>query len=152
LESSDQQVLKHRSYTFKTVTTWNSGKTGSLTSAGKPPLAVSTPVEFRGEAGTWTPEELFVGSVEICHMSTFLSYAARRGLPILAYRSHANGVLEFVDGDFRFTRIVVFPTITVGSSASESDVYTTLREAQKHCLVANSIASIVEISPTIVIE
>lgn len=152
MKSTDQPSLRHYTHTFKTVTTWTGEKAGTLSSAGKPSLVVSAPVEFKGEAGAWSPEELFVGSVEICHMATFLSYAAKRSLPIIAYRSHANGVLEYVEGDYRFTRIVLFPTITVGPAASESDVYTTLREAQKHCLVANSIASIVEISPTIVIE
>jgi organic hydroperoxide reductase OsmC/OhrA len=61
-------------------------------------------------------------------------------------------VLEFIDGDFRFTRIVIFPTITVGSSVAETDVHLLLREAEKHCLVANSIASIVEVNPTIIVQ
>jgi organic hydroperoxide reductase OsmC/OhrA len=31
-------------------------------------------------------------------------------------------------------------------------VHGLLREAEKHCLVANSIASIVEVNPTIIVE
>jgi len=85
-------------------------------------------------------------------MVTFLTFAAKKQLPIVSYRSHANGVLEFVDGDYRFTRIVIFPTIVVAGSAAEADVHTTLREAHAHCLVTNSIASIVEINPTLIME
>ena len=141
---------KHKIYTYKTNTSWTEGKSGTLSSEGKPVLKISSPPEFRGEPGMWTPEDMFVGAVEVCHMATFLSFAARKQIPITSYRSHANGVLEFVDGDYRFTRIVIFPTIVVASSTSEADVHATLREAQRHCLVTNSIASIVEVNPTLI--
>ena len=85
-------------------------------------------------------------------MATFLAFARNRNLPVLSYESHSNGVLEFVDGDYRFTRIVIFPTIVVAGSSNESEVHLILREAQAHCLVANSIDSIVEVNPTIVIR
>jgi organic hydroperoxide reductase OsmC/OhrA len=152
MEATDHSRVKYRSYTFRTSTSWSGGTTGSVSAPDKPPLAVSPPVEFKGEPGTWTPEDLFVASVEACHMATFLAYAARHQLQVFEYRSHANGVLEYIDGDFRFTRIVMFPTITVASSASETEVHAILQEAQRHCLVVNSIASIVEISPTIIMR
>jgi organic hydroperoxide reductase OsmC/OhrA len=90
--------------------------------------------------------------VEMCHMSTFIAFASKRNLPVVSYRSHANGVLEYVDGDYRFTRIVIFPTIMVASSSAEGEVQSILRDAEKHCLVTNSIASIVEVNPTIMVQ
>jgi organic hydroperoxide reductase OsmC/OhrA len=123
-----------------------------LRAEGKPSLAVSTPQEFRGEAGVWTPEDLFVASVEVCLMSMFLSFARKKNVPLLAYRSHSNGVLEAVGGDYRFTRVVIFPTITVAAGAHEEEVLRVLRDAERHCLVANSIASIVEVTPTIMVR
>ncbi|HEX7573281.1 MAG TPA: OsmC family protein [Bacteroidota bacterium] len=143
---------KHKVYTYKTSTSWTEGKSGTLSAEGKPMLKITSPPEFRGEPGMWTPEDMFVGAVEVCHMATFLAFAARKQIPITSYKSHANGVLEFVDGDYRFTRIVIFPTIVVASSTSETDVHSTLREAQRHCLVTNSIASIVEVNPTLIME
>jgi len=148
----EQGKSKHKSFMFKTNTAWSEGKSGTLASENKPVLEISSPSEFRGESGVWTPEDMFVGAVEVCHMATFLSFAAKKQLPIRSYASHANGVLEYVDGDYRFTRIVIFPTIVVQSSASEAEVHATLREAQKHCLVANSIASIVEVNPTLIMQ
>jgi len=152
METRDRQQLKYRSHLFKTSTSWSGSGAGSVTAPERPPLTVSPPVEFKGEKGTWTPEDLFVASVEACHMATFLAYAARHAIAVQAYQSHANGVLEYVDGDYRFTRIVIFPTITVSSAVSETEVHAILQEAQRHCLVANSIASIVEVSPTIVMH
>jgi organic hydroperoxide reductase OsmC/OhrA len=152
MEAAEHTSPRTKSFTFKTSTTWTDSRSGSLASEGKPAFRVSSPPEFKGERGVWTPEDLFVGAVETCHMTTFLAFAAQRKLPIHSYKSHANGVLEFIDGDFRFTRIVIFPTITVGSSVAETDVHLLLREAEKHCLVANSIASIVEVNPTIIVQ
>jgi organic hydroperoxide reductase OsmC/OhrA len=132
--------------------TLTDSRSGILTSEGKSPIRVSHPVEFKGEPGYWSPEEMFVASVEACQMSTFLLFASRKGLEVLAYKSHSNGVLEFVDGDYRFTRIVIFPTITVARAVAADEVHLLLREAEKHCLVANSIASIVEVNPTIIVQ
>lgn len=147
-----EHVTRTKSFTYKTSTTWTEGRSGTIASEGKPTMKISSPPEFKGERGVWTPEDLFVGSVEVCHMTTFLSFAAQKKLAIVSYRSHANGVLEYVDDDYRFTRIVIFPTITVGAGVVETDVHALLREAEKHCLVANSIASIVEVNPTIIVH
>ena len=152
MKTSDRAATAHKPHTYRTATMWSSGLSGTLSAPGKPELQVSTPPEFKGEGAHWTPEEMFVAAVEVCHMATFMSYAAARRVAVLWYVSHANGVLEYVDGDYRFTRIVIFPTITVPGSTEESQVHTILREAQKHCLVANSIASIVEVNPTIIVQ
>jgi organic hydroperoxide reductase OsmC/OhrA len=83
---------KHKVYTYKTNTSWTEGKSGTLSAEGKPMLKITSPPEFRGEPGMWTPEDMFVGAVEVCHMATFLAFAARKQIPITSYRSHANGV------------------------------------------------------------
>lgn len=152
METAQQPKVKYKTFTYKTSTSWTEGKSGTIASDGKPTLRISSPPEFRGESGVWTPEDMFVGAVEVCHMATFLSFASKKQLPIIAYDSHANGVLEFVEGDYRFTRIVIFPTIVVKGTVEEEEVHATLREAEKHCLVANSIASIVEVSPTLIMK
>jgi organic hydroperoxide reductase OsmC/OhrA len=151
-ETSGRDKTRYRTFTFKTSTTWTNGRSGVLASEGKPSLRFSPPPEFKGEPGLWTPEHMFVACVEMCHMSTFIAFAANRSLPIVSYESHANGVLEYVEGDYRFTRIVIFPTIVVSSPSAEEEVQSILRDAEKHCLVTNSIASIVEVNPTIVVQ
>ncbi len=144
--------IQRRSFTFKTSTAWLGERTGLLSAEGKPTLRVSSPPEFHGESGAWTPEDMFVAAVEMCHMATFMAFAARADVPVISYRSHANGVLEFVDGDYKFTRIVIFPTVVVPSEEYEKEVHELLNETSRHCLVTNSIASIVEINPTIMVH
>jgi peroxiredoxin-like protein len=152
MEKADKGKIRHKAFTYRTSTSWTGGKSGVLNADGKPALKISNPPEFSGESGVWTPEDMFVASVEVCHMATFLSFAARKDIPIISYKSHANGVLEFVEGDYKFSRIVIFPTVVVSGLVAEKEVHALLKEAQKHCLVANSIASIVEVSPTIILE
>jgi organic hydroperoxide reductase OsmC/OhrA len=144
--------FRHRSYSYQTALEWTGGRRGTLSSDGKPALGVSSPPEFKGEAGVWTPEDLFVAAVEACHMSTFLSFAQRKGVAITAYRSEARGTLEFIDGDYRFTRIVISPAITVPAETTESDVHALLRDAHKHCLVSNSVNAIVEVNPSVLVR
>jgi organic hydroperoxide reductase OsmC/OhrA len=152
MDHTEQSKVRHKMFTYKTSLNWKGGKVGTLSAEGKPTITVASPPEFNGESGVWTPEDMFVASVEICHMMTFLSLATKTQIPIISYQSRANGVLEFVDNDYRFTRIVLFPSITVAKSVKEEKVYEMLREAHKHCLVANSIASIVEVNPTIMVQ
>lgn len=152
METMEQPKPRHKTFTYKTSLEWAGNRAGMLSSEGKPSFRVSSPPEFKGEAGVWSPEDLFVASVEICHMSTFLAFALRKQLPLLSYQSNALGTLEFIDGNYRFSRIVITPTITVAAGASEGDVYVLMREAHRHCLVANSITAIVEVNPTIITE
>ena len=152
METVDQPKVRFKSFAYKTGLKWVEEKSGMLSSSGKPSLKVASPPEFKGEAGVWTPEDLFVASVEICQMTTFLTYAERKNLQISSYESHANGVLEFVNDEYRFTRIVLFPTVIISNSVREEDVYALMLEAHEHCLVANSIASIVEVNPTIITQ
>jgi organic hydroperoxide reductase OsmC/OhrA len=152
IDEENRNPIRHKSFTYKTNASWTDGECGVLGAEGKPKLTVSCPADLRTESSAWTPEEMFVGAVEVCHMVTFKSFAAKRQLRVLSYTSHANGVLEYVDGDFRFTRIVIFPTIIVAEGSSESEVHIALRDAERHCLVANSIASIVEVNPTLIIR
>jgi organic hydroperoxide reductase OsmC/OhrA len=152
LSSSEQPKVKHKSFTYTTGLTWIEGKVGSLVSDAKPPIQISSPPEFRGLAGYWTPEDLFVGAVEMCQMLTFIALVQKQQLPLVSYKSTAKGTLEFIDGQYRFTHIVIVPTVIVEEPASETDVRVLLREAHKRCLIANSITAVVEVNANIIVQ
>lgn len=142
---------RHKTFQYRTTLVWNGGRVGTLSAGERPSLRVSSPPEFKGIAGVWTPEDLFVGAVEMCHMSTFLAFASRRNLPLLSYESSACGTLEHIDGDYRFSRIVISPIITVGGTVTEEEVHAMVRDAHRHCLVANSITAVVEVNTSITV-
>lgn len=151
MEAIMEIVTRPKSFTYDVDLAWSGERKGVISAAGKPAVEVATPPEFRGHAGIWSPEDLFVSAVNTCTMTTFLALAARRNLPILEYRSHARGHLEMVDGRFRFTRIVVQPVVTIGYSVSEEFVREALHDAEKSCLIANSITAEVQLDATVTI-
>lgn len=142
-------AIRGKTYTYRTSVKWTDQKKGSLSSSGKPALQVATPPEFKGHEGIWSPEELFVASVNICVMSTFLAFAERAGLSFTAYESEAEGTVELVDGKLQFTAITLRPTVTLPSGGDPSQAKELLEKAEAHCLVSNSIKSHVTIAPII---
>ncbi len=152
MESTEQPKVRHRSFSYTTSLSWVEGRIGTMTSEGKPPLQISSPPEFKGNAGYWTPEDAFVGSVEMCQMLTFIGIAQKQQVLFVSYESSAKGTLEFIDGQYRFTRIVITPTVVIECADVEDAVLAVIREAHKRCLIANSITAVVEINAHIVVR
>lgn len=143
-------AIRSKSYRYPVSVRWTGEKKGSLTVAGKPSVEVGTPPEFKGHEGVWSPEDLFVSSVNVCIMSTFLAYAQRAELAFESYESEAEGLLEFVDGRFVFTRIVVRPRVALRPGADRARAEEILHKAEANCLVSNSIRTEVVLEPTVV--
>lgn len=152
MELTEQPKVRHRSFSYTTNLSWMEGRIGTMSSEGKAALRISSPPEFKGKAGYWTPEDVFVGAVEMCQMLTFIGLAQRQQLPFVSYKSSATGTLEFVDGQYRFTRIVISPNVVIDEPATEADVLALLREAHKRCLIANSITAVVEVNANIIVQ
>lgn len=140
---------KHKAFEYATALRWTGDRNGVLAAEGKPPIEVSSPPEFKGKAGQWTPEDLLVASVEICTMTTFIAFSYRRELGVLSYESSASGTMEFADGRYRFTRIVLRPRITVGCDDDIPRAAAILDEAHHGCFIANSICGRVTLEPII---
>jgi organic hydroperoxide reductase OsmC/OhrA len=126
---------------------WKSGRTGVVYSSRKPDLVVSSPPEFKGEAGNWTPEDMFVASLNVCTMLTFLAYAQNRGLNLAGYESDAEGTLESLEGKYRFTEVTLRPRITLKSQADLEPARKILEDAHANCFIANSTTAAAKLSP-----
>ena len=142
-------IVRSKSFTYRTTTEWAGGKAGILGASGKPSFRVASPPEFRGEPDVWTPEDLLVAAVETCLLMTFMSIAQRRQLPVEAYYSESSGLLDNVDGHYRFTRVVVKPTIIVTDSGATESVLAAIGEAHRDCLIANSLSAAVLVEPDV---
>ncbi len=82
-----QIEIKSKRFIYENSIKWQKEKIGLLSSSGKPYIEVATPPEFKGHVGIWSPEDLFVASVNSCIMTTFLYYAQKENLEILSYES-----------------------------------------------------------------
>jgi organic hydroperoxide reductase OsmC/OhrA len=82
-------------------------------------------------------------------MLTFLAVAARDGFVVDEYRVEAVGIMER-NGYKRIaiTRVILHPDIAWGSEPPTQDQLDALHaKAHKHCFIANSVTTVVEIAP-----
>ena len=141
--------IKSKKFTYETTVIWKEEKKGLLCSFGKETIEIATPPEFQGHEGLWTPEDLFVASVNVCIKTTFLHYAQKNNFEFLSYESKAEGVLERVEDQFLFSEIKVIPKIVVKPNTQIQKAKELIVLAEKNCLISNSIKSKVEVIPEI---
>ncbi len=141
--------VKQKTFHYTNIIRWQEEKKGVLSSSDKSDVTVATPPEFLGHAGFWSPEDLFVASVNSCIMTTFLFYAGKNNLNFLNYESKAEGILEKVNGQFMFSEVKVMPQILVKENADIEKAKELIEVTEKSCLISNSIKAKVSVLPLI---
>lgn len=138
-----------KTFHFSTGLDWLSGRAALLRGEGKLEFRVAPPPEFRGEPNVWSPEHLFVAAIDTCLLMTFAGLSEKNGLQLVSYRSEAEGLLEWVEGSYRFTAVTVRPEITVRDEAAVARARDLLERAHATCLIANSLRTVVTVEPEI---
>ena len=110
-------------------------------------LRASAAPKYLGDPALVDPEEAFVASLSSCHMLTFLALAARDGFVVDDYDDQAVGFMaRNAEKRVAITRLVLRPKITWGEEPPDQDKLDELHEnAHKHCFVANSVTTKIEI-------
>jgi len=137
---------------FPTSVEWTREHQGLAQAPDKPDVPVACPPVFcKGSPNDmWTPEELFVSSLEVCVLMSFISQAKRRGVAFTSYRSEADGKLEFVGKDFMFSEITIDITIEVPEDQDPEAARNALAESKERCLVSTSMKTEVKIKANVV--
>ncbi len=138
-------------YQFNNNVVWETEKRGKLKIEGIPDLDIGTPPEFRGHEGIHSPEQMFVASLNGCIMSTFLTFAEKTRTKFTKFECAAEGTLEKVEGKLKFTKIILYPKVEVPSEREKKHVLYTLKLADKHCLVTNSMNCVIEMYPEVTV-
>lgn len=139
----------YKSFQYQTEIRWLQGRRGVITASARPGIEVSSPPEFQGEPGFWTPEDLLVSALNACLLMTFLAYAQREELNLGAFSSAAEGHLEHSEGKYRITEVILKPDLVV---TEEDDVLLArdiLERAHRDCIIANSVRAVVKMAPQI---
>lgn len=139
---------------YETEVGWMGQRRGYLrSSADLPVLEVASPPEFNGHEHTWTPEHLFVASLNSCYMATFIAMAEASKLDIVSFTSSAVGKLEKVEGKgFRLTEIVLKPTLVIKFDYDAERAQRILEKAETNCFISNSILTEVKLETSIDFE
>jgi organic hydroperoxide reductase OsmC/OhrA len=144
--------LEPKKYPYSTSLTWTGEHKGTLSSEGKPDLPVACPPEWGGHPNIWSPEDLFIGSIEVCAMTTLLFLADRERITLRSYSSEAEGKAGMIDGVFGFEPIQVKLKIGVSNDGDVARVGKLVPEIEKWCLVSKSLKPHVVITPEIFVE
>jgi peroxiredoxin-like protein len=139
---------------YDTEVGWMGARRGYLrSSADLPVLEVASPPEFQGHEHTWTPEHLFVASVNSCYMATFVAIAELSKLDVVSFTSTAVGKLEKTEGQgYRITEIVLRPKLVIRFESDAERAQRILEKAERNCLISNSITTDVTLEPEIDFE
>ena len=136
-------------YYYTTEVEWTGERHGDLRAPVLPGLKVDAPPEFKGHEGVWTPEHLFVASVNSCFMTTFLAIAENSKLEFVSFSAGAKGKLEKVDQGFIMTEITLRPKLVLKSERDAERASRILTKAEKNCLISNSIKAKTRLEPRI---
>jgi peroxiredoxin-like protein len=139
----------HQKFRYETSIEWRGRRRGVVSALEHPSLEVSSPPEFKGEPGLWSPEELLVAAVNSCLLMTFLAYAEREELELARFASTAEGLLEHSEGKYRITEVVLKPDLMVNSEEDALLARDILERAHRDCIITNSVRASVKLVPQI---
>jgi len=111
----------------------------SVKSDGLDPLATTSPPQFGGPEGYWSPESMLVASVANCFILTFRAIARASRLEWNSLECSCEGILDRVDGKTRFTEYHLKATLHLPAGSNEVKAHKILEKANSNCLVTNSL-------------
>ena len=142
-------MKNNKRFTHKTVVTWNEEKKKLQCSLGRRTIEIAISPESKKHEGMWTPEELFVASVEGFIKDAFVDSAKKSGFEFMSYKSKTNGVVEKVEDRPMFTEIKIWPQIVVALSGQIEKAKKLVELAGKNCFISNFITCKISIYPEI---
>jgi organic hydroperoxide reductase OsmC/OhrA len=137
-------------YYYECELEWKGEKDLKLGAGKLPAIGAGAPPEFKGRETNWSPEHLFVASLNTCYTLTLLAIAEFYKIALVSVSSTASGKREKVVGArYQITEIVVKPRIVIASANDLMRMPRILEKAKENCFVSNSIKSTVTIEPEI---
>jgi organic hydroperoxide reductase OsmC/OhrA len=120
-----------------------------LSTAGVPVLRAAPPVEYDGPGDAWSPEHLFLASVQACFLFTLRAIARISKIEFTSLELDAVGTVDRQDGVTRFSEIVLRPRLTVAPGTNHERVIRVLEKSEKACLVSASLSTPIRLEPTV---
>jgi organic hydroperoxide reductase OsmC/OhrA len=133
---------------------WKRGRIGELSSPSlENTITCATPPEFpKGIAGIWSPEHLFLSSLNSCFMATFLAIADNYEIAFERFDCKTRGKLSKVDGVLMISEVLIEPVVVIHNESDEEKILKALHKADRVCLISNSVKSKLTLIPKILVN
>jgi organic hydroperoxide reductase OsmC/OhrA len=132
--------LESRTFSYHTELEWDGGRRCHVVAGDRPPITVVPPRDFPGgEDVQWSPEHLFLASLQSCTMLSFLAHCSHNGVEVVRYRSQASGDLARRESDLRYAFRSVGLIVTVVVAGGHAPLAQGLTDkAQRDCFISAS--------------
>ena len=117
----------------------------------KDALTLSADPVFKGDPEKPNPEQLLLAAASSCQLLSFLAYAARSRIEVLAYTDEAEALMPEDDLPMRITQITLHPRITIGADANVDRVFRLVDKAHEACFIANTLDTEMRIEAEVVV-
>ncbi len=141
--------MKTHNYTIKLKWTGNTGagtktykeydRDYTFQAKDKALIKGSSDPSFLGNREFYNPEELLLSSIASCHMLWYLHLCASNNIIVLDYKDQPEAsMIENKDGSGKFTKVTLYPEITLTDKNMLKKAEKLHKEANKFCFIANS--------------
>ena len=102
------------SHIYRAEAHWTTHQRGIVEAESIPrTVNFAAPPEFGGEPGLWTPEHFLLAAVSTCYVATLRAVTDASKLALTELRVSVEGMIEKLQGGYRFTRITIRPVVTI---------------------------------------
>jgi organic hydroperoxide reductase OsmC/OhrA len=130
------------------------GREGSVVAGDRPAIQTAPPGDFpAGNDERWSPEHLFLGSLETCTMLSFLAHAEHNGVPVRGYTAQIEGTVmrRAEDGRYAFVLIRHRPRVVVPAGQRDA-ARAIVGKAERDCFISASTNAEIQVDWDIVEE
>lgn len=139
-----------KSFQYRSRLRWLGERKGVMDfGEGKAPLRIATGPEFKGHPGIITPEDMLLGSISACTMTSFVALADRHGLNFASYEDVAWGLVSHDGEVYRFTEGKVHIVLTIEREEDRAKAEELIEKAHRYCFTSNSVRFPVEVTADI---
>ncbi len=141
-------------HTYEVNLKWTDNTKGILSSPVLPQnIEVATPPDFpKGIPGIWSPEHLFIASINSCVMSTFLNIAENSKLHFISFECKSSCTVDLVEGAYVITEVLLHPKVVIPYSQKPDRAKRIVEMSEKACLVSNTLKIPIRLEPEIIVE
>ncbi len=123
----------------------------SVGGKGLETLSTTSPPQFGGPEGYWSPETMLVASVANCLILTFRAIARASRFEWSSLDCSVDGILDRVDRKTRFTEFHVKATLRLPAGSDETKARKILDKSNSNCLITNSLNGVEYLDATVII-